>query len=84
MCVCRHTRVSQKVTGLLKKHIYCKYTETNLILLFNVIPLDFNAPVPAFHIFFKFLQKKKFLIVSLKAILHLANDFFIGWKSSSS
>jgi hypothetical protein len=26
-------------------HIYCKYTETKLILLFNVIFLDFNAPV---------------------------------------
>jgi hypothetical protein len=37
-----------------KRHIYFKYTETKLILLFNVIPLDFNAPVPAFHMFFFF------------------------------
>jgi hypothetical protein len=36
-----------------------------LILLFNVIPLDFNAPVPAFHNFFQFRQKKSFLVASL-------------------
>jgi hypothetical protein len=43
------TRVSPKVKGLFKqkKHIYCKHTETKLILLFNAIPLDFNVPVPA-------------------------------------
>jgi hypothetical protein len=47
-------KVSQKVKGffILKKHIYCKYTERKLILLFNVIPPppDFSAPVLAFHI----------------------------------
>jgi hypothetical protein len=47
-----HTRVSQKVKGLQRKHIYYKYTETKLILLFNVIPLEFNAPVSVFHKFF--------------------------------
>jgi hypothetical protein len=55
------TRVSQKVKGLLKKkHIYCKCTETKLILLFNVIPLDFKAPVPVFHKFFNSVRKKVF------------------------
>jgi hypothetical protein len=34
-----------------KKHIYCKYTETKLISLFNVFPHHFKAPVPAFHKF---------------------------------
>jgi hypothetical protein len=54
------TRVRQKVKGLFrKKHIHCKYTETKLILLFDVIPLDFNTPVPAFHKCFN-CQKKKF------------------------
>jgi len=33
------TRVSQKVKELLKKKIYCKYIETKLTLLFNVINL---------------------------------------------
>jgi hypothetical protein len=31
-----------------KKHIYCKYTEIKLILIFYVIPLDFNAPLFSF------------------------------------
>jgi hypothetical protein len=55
-------RVSQKVKGLLKKkHVYCKYTETKLILLFNLIPFDFiAAPVPAFHEFFNCDRKKSF------------------------
>jgi hypothetical protein len=53
------TRVNQKAKGLFrKKHIYFKYTDTKLTLLFNVIPLDFNALVPAFH---------KFLIPSEKS-----------------
>jgi hypothetical protein len=39
-----------------KKYIYCKYTDTKVILLFNVIPLDFNAPVSLFHIFFNFVK----------------------------
>jgi hypothetical protein len=59
------TRVSQKSKGtFIKKHIYCKYTETKLISLFNVIPLDFIAPVPVFS---KFLipSEKSFLIASL-------------------
>jgi hypothetical protein len=57
-------KVSQKVKGLLKKHIYCKYTETKSILLFSLIPLDFNSLVPVFH---KFLitSEKIFLVVSL-------------------
>jgi hypothetical protein len=38
-----------------------KYTETELTLLVNVISLDFNAPVPAFH---KFLNLKKSILVS--------------------
>jgi hypothetical protein len=49
------TRVSQKVKGPFKKkkkHIYCEYTETKPILIFNVIPHDFNAPVTVFHTFF--------------------------------
>jgi hypothetical protein len=45
-----NTIISQKVKALFKtKHIYCKYTEIKIILLFNVIPFDFNAPVSAFH-----------------------------------
>jgi hypothetical protein len=32
------TRVSKKVKELLKIHIFCKYTEMKLILLFNVTP----------------------------------------------
>jgi hypothetical protein len=33
--------------------------------LFNVIPLDLNAPVPAFHKFFSTVRKKSFLVASL-------------------
>jgi hypothetical protein len=44
------TRVSQKVTDFSKKHIYYKYIETKLF--FNVLSLDFNAPIPATHRFF--------------------------------
>jgi hypothetical protein len=51
------TRLSQKVQGLFKKHIYCKYTETKLILLFNITTLDFNAPVPAFQNFLILLEE---------------------------
>jgi hypothetical protein len=38
-----------------------------LILRFNVIPLDFNAPVPVFHKFFFFFQfrQKSFLVAYL-------------------
>jgi hypothetical protein len=44
--------VKSKSKGtFLTKHIYCKYTETKVILLFNVISIDFNAPVPEFHSF---------------------------------
>jgi hypothetical protein len=57
---CINTWISQKVKGLLKKHIYCKYTETKLILLFNVIPLDFKAPVPARHKFLNYARTKFF------------------------
>jgi hypothetical protein len=47
-------------------HIYCEYTETKLILLLNVIPLDFNAPVPVFHnFFFNSVRKKVSLVASL-------------------
>jgi len=46
------TRVNQKRDFPPKKHIYYNYTETKLISLFNVIPLDFSAPVPEFHKFF--------------------------------
>jgi hypothetical protein len=59
------TRVSHKVKGLLKKYIYFKYTETKLILLFNVIPLDFSAPVPVFHNFFLIPSEKKFFWLRL-------------------
>jgi hypothetical protein len=40
--------------------VYFKYTETKLILLFNVIPLDLNAAVPAFRKFFNSVRKKFF------------------------
>jgi hypothetical protein len=43
-----------------KKHIYCKYTEMKLILLCNIIPLVFNALVPAFHKFFSSVRKEVF------------------------
>jgi hypothetical protein len=42
-------RKTKKIRGTSKKHICWKYTEIKLILLLNVIPLDFRAPVPAFH-----------------------------------
>jgi hypothetical protein len=58
-----YARVSQKVNGL-KKHIYCKYTETKLISLFNVIPLDFNAGSSISHVFFNLHQKKSFFLVA--------------------
>jgi hypothetical protein len=57
--------VRQEAKGLLnKKHIYCRYTETKLISLFNVIPLDFNSPVPEFHKFFLIPSEKRLLIAS--------------------
>jgi hypothetical protein len=58
----QYTRVRQKGKGLFKRStsFFCKYTGTKLILLFNVIPLDFNAPVPEFQ---------KFLIPSEKSLL---------------
>jgi hypothetical protein len=48
-----------------KNHIYCKYTETKLISLFSVNPLDFNAPVPAFHNFLIPSEKKSSLVAPL-------------------
>jgi len=45
-----------------RKHTYCTHTETKLTLLFNVIPLNFNAPVPEFH--FLPSEKKKFFFVA--------------------
>jgi len=41
-----------KSKGTFKKRIYSKYTATKLLLLFSVIPLDFNAPVQALQKFF--------------------------------
>jgi hypothetical protein len=35
------------------------------MFLFDVIPLDFSAPVPAFHKLFNSVRKKKFLVASL-------------------
>jgi hypothetical protein len=58
------TKVSQKIKGLKKKNIYCKYTEMQLILFFNVILLDINAPVPAFKFFFNSIRIK-LLVASL-------------------
>jgi len=66
--------VSQKVKGLLQKHIYCKYTDTKLMLLFNIIPVDSNAPVPTCH---KFFIPAKFFL-SFYPILHRAKNFLIG------
>jgi hypothetical protein len=63
-------------------HIYCKYTKTKLISLFNVIPLDFNATIPTFHKSFNSVREKSFWVASLTNFVHRANDF-IGWKSSS-
>jgi hypothetical protein len=54
-----------KVKRLLKKQIYCKYTETKLTSLFNVISFDFKAPVPAFHKFLSIPPEKRFLVASL-------------------
>jgi hypothetical protein len=62
--------VSQKVKGLLKKTHLFKYTETKLMSLLNVIPLDFNAPVPAFHKFFFNSVRKKVYWLRLQQILH--------------
>jgi hypothetical protein len=58
-----YTRVSQKAKGLLKKSHLFKNTETKLISLFNVIPLDFNAPVPAFHKVFNSVRRRFFACV---------------------
>jgi hypothetical protein len=44
--------VSQKVNGLFK------YIGKKLILCFNVIPLNFNALVPAFQKLFNSIRKK--------------------------
>jgi hypothetical protein len=43
---------NSKSIGIFPKnaHLY-KYKKTKLILLFKVIPFDFNAPVPAFRTF---------------------------------
>jgi hypothetical protein len=57
----KHEGKSKIIGTFQKKHIYCKYTETKLILLFNVIPLDFNAPVPMFDNFFNFAREKNWL-----------------------
>jgi hypothetical protein len=48
----------------LKKQVCCKYTDTKLMLLFNVISLEFNAPVPAFTSFL-IQSEKSFLVASL-------------------
>jgi hypothetical protein len=48
-----------------EKHIYSKYTETKLILLFKVISLDLNAPAPAYKFFFLIPSEKSFLVASL-------------------
>jgi len=42
-----------------KKHMCCKHTETKLVLLFIIIPFDFNIPIPAFQEFL-ILSGKKF------------------------
>jgi hypothetical protein len=49
--------------------MYCKYTETKLILLFNVIPLDFNAPVPGFHKFFLIPSENSIFVSVFKQFL---------------
>jgi hypothetical protein len=60
------TRESQKVKELFQeKHTYCKYTETKLISLFIVIPLNFISPLPAFHKFFLIPSGKRSLVASL-------------------
>jgi hypothetical protein len=51
--------MSKSKGTLKKKDFYCKDTETKLISLFNVIPLDFNAPVPPFHKLLNSVRKKK-------------------------
>jgi hypothetical protein len=50
--------------GLVKNKALFKYTETNLISLFNVIHLHFNAPVPVFHRIFNSVRKKVLLVAS--------------------
>jgi hypothetical protein len=35
------------------------------LLLFNVTPFDFNAPIPAFHKFFNSVRKKSSFVASL-------------------
>jgi hypothetical protein len=59
-------RVSQKEKEHFKTHIYCKYsyTETKLILLFDVIPPYFKAPIPAVHNFFNSVRKKFFFFAA--------------------
>jgi hypothetical protein len=47
----RAREAKSKTKENFRKNIYCKYTGKKLVLLFNVIPHDFNAPVPASHTF---------------------------------
>jgi hypothetical protein len=53
--------------GIFKKSTFILNIQkkTKLILLSNVISLDFNAPVPAFHKYFNSVRKKVFLVASL-------------------
>jgi hypothetical protein len=80
----QYRSISQKVTGLFRKrHIYCKYTETKLILIFNVNPIDFNASVPAFHKFLLIPSERKIFgcvfnqFCTAPVILHRMKIFFL-------
>jgi hypothetical protein len=46
-------------------YIYCKYTETKLISLFNVITIDFNILVAAFQDSFLILSEKGLSVTCL-------------------
>jgi len=45
-----------------KKHVYCKYADTKLILLFNGIPLYLNTLFKTFHEFLIPSEKKFFFL----------------------
>jgi len=64
-----------KETFLKKAHLF-KYTKTKLILLLKVIPLNFDAPVPAFQKFYNSVRKK----IDCILILHLASFYIAGFS----
>jgi hypothetical protein len=70
-CIKKYEGKSKSKGAFQRKYIYFKYTETKLTSLFNVIPLDFNAPVPEFYSFF--FQPEKSLLLFFTTPIPRAN-----------